>query len=113
MFILAFVVVLIAVFAVNGWAIQAHEDYERGLRDSGLKTPPADFLEYRRRYGLAPWRWLVLAPRITAEQMALSSRVQVDPRLETLRQRFLRRRAVSLLTIVGAIALLFVASRVL
>jgi hypothetical protein len=42
MFLLCFVVLSGVSLAVGNWAIAAHEDYERALRDSGAPTPPED-----------------------------------------------------------------------
>jgi aminoglycoside phosphotransferase (APT) family kinase protein len=113
LFIALFVLVAAVVFAVSGWAIKAHDDYERALRERGLTDLPADFDDYQRRYGLAPWRWFRLAPRFTIAQMNLSSRAQDDPFVESLRQSFLRRRVISLATLFGAMAMLYLASRIL
>jgi hypothetical protein len=46
-------------------------------------------------------------------QMNLSSRVQDDPQLESLRQRFLPRRTISLATVFEAMVVIFLASRIL
>jgi hypothetical protein len=114
MFLLCFVVLSGVSLAVGNWAIATHEDYERALRDSGAPTPPEDIDAFERRYGrLTLWRFLVLSPRLILQQAALSTRPQTDPKLEALRRRFLRRRAVSLVTMVVAIALVFVAAKVL
>jgi len=113
LFVGFFVLTAAVVLAVSSWGIQAHDDYERALRERGLTDLPADLDDYRGRYGLAPWRWITLAPRFTVAQMQLSSHPQEDPVLEGLRRRFLRRRVVSLATLFGAMAMLYLASRIL
>jgi aminoglycoside phosphotransferase (APT) family kinase protein len=113
LFVAFFTLAATVVLAVSGWAIRAHDDYERALRERGLTDLPTDFAAYQRRYGLAPWRWFRLAPRFAVAQMKLSSYAKDDPFAESLRQRFFRRRRISLATLSGAMVTLYFASRIM